>query len=112
MTVPSREPQFVNVTTARHSHDEDIALRQRRYMASQGVRVLCVVLGVALPVAIWVKFLFFAGALILPWCGVVMANAGPTVLSKKQRDNAIAQGLTETPVPERIAIDPAKVIDG
>jgi hypothetical protein len=112
MPVPHREPQFVNVTTARHSHDEDIALRQRRYMATQSVRIACVVLGVVLPIPIWAKGLFFVGAIVLPWFGVVMANAGPTVLSKKQRENATAQGLTETPVPERIAIDPAKVIDG
>lgn len=112
MTVPQREPQFVNVTTARFSHTDDIALRQRRYMAAQGVRVLCVILGVALPIAIWAKGLLFVGALVLPWCGVVMANAGPAVLSRKQRANAIAQGLTETPVPQPLAIDPSRVIEG
>lgn len=112
MSVPQREPQHVNVTTARHSHAEDIALRQRRYMATQSVRILCVILGVLLPIPIWAKGLFFVGAVALPWFGVVMANAGPTVQSKKQRENAIATGLSETPAPEWTAIDPAKVIDG
>jgi hypothetical protein len=111
MPVPQREPHVVNVTTARHSHDADIALRQRRYMATQGVRLVCVILGVLLPIPIWAKGLFFVGAVALPWCGVVMANAGPTVLSRKQRASAIALGLTETPAPDRIPLDPAKIID-
>lgn len=110
MTVPSR--QHVNVTSARHSHAEDIALRQRRYIMTQSVRVSCVILGVAIPgLPVWARGLFFVGAVVLPWLGVVAANAGPTVLSRKQRKTAIATGLTETAMPERIAID-SRVIDG
>lgn len=112
MSVPQREPQHVNVTTARHSHADDIALRQRRYMVTQSVRILCVLLGVLLPVPIGVKGLFFVGAVALPWFGVVMANAGPTVLSKKQRESAIAHGLSETAAPQRIALEPGRDIDG
>lgn len=105
-------PQHVTVTTARLSHTEDIALRERRYVITQSSRLVCVVLGVALPVPIWVKLLFFVGAVVLPWMGVVAANAGPTIARKKE--TAIATGLTGTvdEAPERLEIEPGRVIEG
>lgn len=95
------------VTSAGLSHSEDIALRQRRYLMTQSVRVLCVVLATALPVPLIYKGLLIVGALALPWFGVIMANAGPTLPRKRRtamRDTAVEQ-------PERIAIAPSRVID-
>ena len=112
MTLASHDRDPVMVTTARLSHTDDIRLRERRYVATQMVRVVCVVLGVALPVPVPVKLLLFVGAVCLPWFGVVMANAGPTV--SRRRSTAIADGLRETlPEPEpRLAIEPGRVVDG
>ena len=96
------------VTSAGMSHSEDIALRQRRYVLSQSVRILCVVLAVALPVPVAVKGLLVFGAVALPWFGVVMANAGPTA------ERARATAIVDRPVeaePVRIAIEPGRVID-
>jgi hypothetical protein len=107
-----REPEVVRVTTARHSHTEDIALRQRRYAIMQSFRIACVLLGVLLPIPIWAKGLFFIGAVALPWCGVVMANAGPSVASRKSRRNAIQSGLTETSTVERVPIERSRIVDG
>ncbi len=100
------------MTTARLSHTDDIALRERRYVLTQSSRLLCVILGVALPVPIWVKLVLFAGAVVLPWLGVVAANAGPTVSRTKK--TAIEAGLTETvhEDPVRLAIEPGRVVDG
>lgn len=98
----------VTVTTAHLSHSDDIALRERRYVRTQMVRVVCILLGVLLPVPIGVKLLFFAGAVCLPWFGVVMANAGPTV-SRKRR-TAIVDREVE-PAPLRLAIEPGRVVD-
>lgn len=109
---PAHPVETINVTTARHSHSDDIALRERRYIRMQSIRVACVVLGVLLPIPIVFKALLFVGAVVLPWMGVVMANAGPTVLSKRQKANAIKAGLSETTRPERVAIEPGRVIDG
>jgi len=108
-----RDEQVVTVTTARISHTDDIALRERRYVATQLVRVVCVVLGVALPVPVPVKLLLFVGAVFLPWFGVVMANAGPSVSRAPRRSAIVDRGLTETlPVPEgRLAIEPGRVVD-
>ena len=101
-------PQQVSVvTSARMSHTDDIAVRQRRYVATQSVRIVCVVLAVVLPVSVAVKFLFMVGAVALPWFGVVMANAGPTV------DRSRKTSLVDRPVeePVRIAIEPGRVVD-
>jgi hypothetical protein len=101
-------PEVAIVTTAGRSHSDDIGLRQRRYLLTQLVRMICVVLAVALPVpAVW-KVAFIAGAVALPWFGVVMANAGPTVSSKTER-NALVERAVEQPV--RLQIEPGRVID-
>ena len=113
MTLPShaRPPQVVSVTTARISHTEDIALRERRYMLMQLGRIVCVILGVALPVPVIFRLLLFVGAVCLPWFGVVMANAGPTI--SRSRPSAIADGLRDAlpEQPERLAIEPGRVVD-
>lgn len=103
------QPEVVSVTTARRSHTDDIALRERRYVLTQMVRVVCVVLGVAVPAPVWVKLLLFAGAVFLPWFGVVMANAGPAI--DRQAPNAtVARGSLDEPV-QRVAIEPGRVVD-
>ena len=96
------------VTSAGRSHSDDISLRQRRYVITQSVRILCVVLAAALPVSLEWKSLLLVGAIALPWFGVVMANAGPTV--SRSRKTALI-GRPVTPEPLRLAIEPGRVID-
>jgi len=102
-----RSDSTVNVTSARLSHTDDIAIRQRRYVITQSLRILCVVLATVLPVPLAWKGVFVVGAVALPWFGVVMANAGPTVGRRKRTS------IVDTPVeqPLRIAIEPGRVID-
>ena len=95
------------VTSAGRSHSDDITLRQRRYVLTQSVRIVCVVLAVALPIPVAWKTLFLFGAVALPWFGVVMANAGPAV--GRRRKTALVARPVEQPV--RIAIEPGRVID-
>ena len=95
------------VTSAGRSHSDDIALRQRRYVMTQSVRIVCVILAAALPVPVAWKALLLVGAVALPWFGVVMANAGPTV--SRRRKTALVDRPVEQPV--RIAIEPGRVID-
>ncbi len=105
-------PQVVSVTTARMSHTEDLALRQKRYMLTQSVRIVCVILGVAVPAPLPVRMLLFSGAVFLPWFGVVMANAGPTVARKEKTAIVERQVRPLDEQPLRIAIEPGRVIDG
>lgn len=96
------------VTSARRSHTEDIALRQRRYVLTQSLRIVCVILAVVLPVDLVWKGAFMVGAIVLPWFGVVMANAGPAV-GRKRRKNLLVDRPVDKPV--RLEIDPGRVID-
>ena len=108
-----RDGQPVMVTTARLSHTDDLRLRERRYAQTQAVRVACVILGVALPVPVVFRLLLFVGAVVLPWFGVVMANAGPVVT--RTRATSLLDGHAGKPVqpqPERLAIEPGRVVDG
>ena len=106
-----RTEPVVSVTTARMSHSADIALRERRYVMMQMGRLACIVLGIALPVPMPVRLLLFVGAVVLPWFGVVMANAGPTA-PKQGRSAIIERGAGALPEePLRIAIEPGRVVD-
>lgn len=92
------------------SHADDMRLRQKRYLITQAVRLTCVLLAVLLPVALWVKGVFILGSVVLPWMGVVAANAGPT------RQRARATAIVDRPSgpvdePLRIAIEPGRVVD-
>jgi hypothetical protein len=97
------------VTTAGRSHTEDLRLRTRRYLITQSVRVACVILAVLLPVApIW-KIGFIVGGIVLPWFGVVAANAGPTV--ERRRGNAIVARAVPVEPVQHAALDAGRVID-
>lgn len=108
--VRQRPARAVTVTTAQRSHSEDIALRTRRYILTQLVRVVCIALAALLPVALPFRLLFIAGAVILPWLGVVSANAGPVVDRKRSANLIDRVELTEAE-PVRRSIEPGRVID-
>ena len=110
MQLPERHhrPEVAVVTTAGRSHSEDISLRQRRYLITQSVRMVCVVLAVVLPVPPLWKATFIVGALALPWFGVVMANAGPTARGRRERNALVDREVAQ---PVRLAIEPGRVVD-
>ena len=101
-------PEVAVVTSAHLSHTDDITLRQRRYVLTQSVRIACVVLATMLPVPLVWKGVLMLGAIGLPWFGVVMANAGPTV-SRRRRTSLLERPAGAEPV--RIALEPGRVID-
>jgi Flp pilus assembly protein TadB len=63
----------VTITTARTGHSADVRKRQTRYLISMGIRTACVVLAVVSSGTL--RWAFVAGAAILPYIAVVMANA-------------------------------------
>lgn len=69
-----RTAPVVSLTTARTGLSEDVSGRTRRYLVLMGIRTLCFAL--ALPTDGWVRWLFVAGAVFLPYVGVVVANGG------------------------------------
>lgn len=70
----------MRITTAATNRADDIATRQRRYLLSMSIRSLCFVGAVVAALAglDWLWPFLIAGALILPYVAVVLANATTT----------------------------------
>lgn len=66
----------MRITTVGTSRGQDIAVRQRRYLLSMSLRSLCFVGAVIAGLAgvNWLWPILIAGALILPYFAVVLAN--------------------------------------
>lgn len=67
----------VRITSAARPRSEDIRGRERRYIMSMAVRTLCFLLAIVFR-DYWVVWVFLAGAVLLPYVAVVIANAGVT----------------------------------
>lgn len=63
-----------SITTARPTLREDIDRRASRYLLSMSIRTACLVLAVLVEGPL--RWVFLAGAILLPYVAVVMANAG------------------------------------
>ncbi len=75
-----RKPQLPTVvhtvTSAPMSVAQDTDIRMRRYLITMAIRIACFVLAVVFEG--WLRWVFVAGAAILPYIAVVLANAvGP-----------------------------------
>src|SRR6476620_8096342 len=77
MARAQRRDDAVRITTASTSANADVARRQRRYLFSMGIRTICFV-GAILVGSGWLMWTLIAGALLLPYVAVVMANASTT----------------------------------
>ena len=76
----TRADQPLLVTSAPQNPQDEIRIRQRRYLVTMGVRVVCFVLAIVLAAAhlVWAAGIAVGASLILPWVAVIAANAGPT----------------------------------
>jgi hypothetical protein len=75
----TRDEPTVLVTTAARNPADERRERERRYLLTMGLRVLCFVAAIVL-FAVgprWAGFLAALASLVLPWVAVVVANAGP-----------------------------------
>jgi hypothetical protein len=78
--VVTRAEEPILGTTARRSPRQEQRERQRRYLVTMGLRVVCFVMAIVLfglGSPGWLIGIAVAGSLILPWVAVVAANAGP-----------------------------------
>ncbi len=67
-------PQVYTITETNRALSSEQAGRTRRYLISMGIRTGCVLAAIVVPG--WPKWLFIAGAVVLPYLAVVIANAG------------------------------------
>ncbi|MFY9330484.1 MAG: DUF3099 domain-containing protein [Candidatus Nanopelagicales bacterium] len=70
----SGNEQVHSITGARQGLRDDQAPRTRKYLISMGIRTGCVIGAIMVPG--WPRWILLAGAVILPYLAVVIANAG------------------------------------
>lgn len=70
--------EFVRITTAPESRTSDIDHRQRRYVISMTIRMICfaggIIAGVGFDVE-WLMWILIGASFLLPYVAVVMANS-------------------------------------
>lgn len=69
-----RGPDPVRITSAGTALSEDVAARTRRYLIQMGIRVICFIGAVVIDHP--VRWALLAGAVVLPYIAVLLANAG------------------------------------
>jgi len=69
-----RKQQVVSITSAATSHSEDLIGREWRYGISMGIRTMCFLGAVIASGPL--RWALIAGALLLPYTSVILANAG------------------------------------
>jgi apolipoprotein N-acyltransferase len=76
----TRADEPLLITTAPPSPAAERRARERRYLITMGLRLVCFILAIVLfGLGLrWIAAFAVAGSLILPWIAVVAANAGPT----------------------------------
>ena len=72
---PKQEPDDVfTITGAQRGLSTEQTGRTRKYLISMGIRTACVLGAIVTPG--WMRWVFLAGAVALPYLAVVIANAG------------------------------------
>ncbi|WP_427017935.1 DUF3099 domain-containing protein [Pseudarthrobacter sp. P1] len=67
-------PDVHNITDARTGHSDEMRTRMIKYALAMGIRMVCLVLIFVFDG--WFKLIPVAGAVLLPWIAVVIANGG------------------------------------
>jgi hypothetical protein len=97
-------PTTPSITTARAGASVDTSQRIRRYTITMAFRTVCFILAVTVAHG-WLQWVMLAGAVFLPYMGVLLANqANETGLSKPRKDRAPddARQLTTGPEPDYV----------
>lgn len=71
---PQSNDRPIAITSVGQSPIDEQRGRQVQYGILMGIRVLCFIVAVAVPI-MWIRVIAFLGAFLLPWFGVVGANA-------------------------------------
>lgn len=101
-------PDIQSVTNLHSSPEQERKRRMRGYLIAMSVRVVCIILGVVVKGPLmWV---FFAGAIFLPYFAVVFANAvGDSTESKAtaptKRASSIKAGPSDFTIVDRSDVD-------
>lgn len=75
------EPTVQAITNAAIPHSVDMRHRMRQYALTMGIRMVCLVL--IFVVDGWFKIIPAAGAVVLPWVAVMLANGGADTIHQE-----------------------------
>ena len=67
-------PEVFTITGAQRPLSQEQTGRTRKYLISMGIRTACVLAAIVVPG--WPRWVLIAGAVVLPYLAVVVANAG------------------------------------
>jgi hypothetical protein len=102
MPGPTRPDEVFTITEAQRGLSVEQTGRTRRYLVSMGIRTACVLGAIVVPG--WPRWVLIAGAVVLPYLAVVVANAG--------RENDEPGDLGVSSVPLRALPAPGVAIGG
>ena len=90
------DPEVFTITEAQRALSDEQTGRTRRYLISMGIRTVCVIAAIFVPG--WPRWILIAGAVVLPYLAVVVANAGRE--NDEPGDVGVAeQGRPQLPAP-------------
>jgi hypothetical protein len=84
-------PEVYTITATNRALSNEQSGRTKRYLISMGIRTACVLAAIIVPG--WPKWIFIAGAVVLPYLAVVIANAG------RENDEPGSMGVTAVALP-------------
>lgn len=96
----SRAGQVPRITDARTAHTDEMRARMIKYSVSMGIRIVC--LGLLFVVHGWLLWVVIAGAVVLPYFAVIIANAGSDTRNMTASDamiDALPVPVLEPPKP-------------
>lgn len=102
-----RQTRPMQITDAPPSHAEELHRREVRYVVMMCIRAVCIIVATVLVTAhapllvVWVPVLI-AGAVIIPWLAVVIANDRPP-----KRQYRLSGHLAHRP-PDQRALTPSE----
>ncbi|BBE22760.1 hypothetical protein MN0502_16430 [Arthrobacter sp. MN05-02] len=77
-----------SISDARESHSEEMRSRMIRYTISMSIRLVCFVLIFVVPY-VWLQWVMIAGAVVLPYFAVIVANGGSDTSNIRHSDALI-----------------------
>jgi hypothetical protein len=80
-----RDGQPVLITEAEPSLDDQLAARRNKYLIMMSIRIVCLIAAAAFYHTPWLLAVFVAGAVVLPWMAVLIANDKPAKKAAKFR---------------------------
>lgn len=82
-SIRDRADEPVLITEAELSLDDQFRARRKKYMIMMGTRAVSLVLAAVFYQTWWLLAIFVAGAAVLPWMAVLIANDRPPKKAEK-----------------------------